>query len=102
MATPESKVKAKVKALLKHHEAYQFWPVQMGYGAATLDCLGCHAGRFFAVETKAPGKKLTVRQEDTASKMREAQGVVFVVGEKLLDSGTYSGMTELEKWLKNV
>lgn len=100
MATPEGKVKAKVKALLTKYGAYQFWPVQTGYGAATLDCLGTHDGIFLSIETKAPGKKLTPRQEDTALRMREAGGIVFIVGERLLPGGTYSGMTELETWLR--
>lgn len=99
MSTPESKVKNKVKALLKKYDAYQFWPVQTGYGAATLDCLGCHNGRFFSVETKAPGKKLTVRQRDTIERMQGADAKVFVVGEKLKEDGEYSGMRELELWL---
>ena len=100
MATPEGKVKNKVKALLKAHGCYQFWPVQTGYGSPTLDCLGCHTGDFFAVETKAPGKKLTPRQKDTATNIRDAWGVVFVVGERQLADGTYSGMADLEAWLQ--
>jgi hypothetical protein len=100
MSTPEGKVKTKVKALLKEYDAYQFWPVQTGYGAATLDCLGCHDSAFFSVETKAPGKKLTPRQDDTRDRMLAALGKVFVVGEQLLDDGTYSGMKELETWLR--
>ena len=99
MATPEGKVKAKVKRLLQQYDCYQFWPVQSGYGAPTLDCIGCHNGWFFSVETKAPGKRLTPRQELTKSDMEEAHGQVFVVGEKLLSDGTYSGMGELEAWL---
>ena len=99
MATPEGKVKAKVKRLLQQYDCYQFWPVQSGYGAPTLDCLGCHNGWFFSVETKAPGKRLTPRQELTKSDMEEANGQVFVVGEKLMTDGTYSGLGELEAWL---
>lgn len=99
MATPEGKVKDKVKRLLKKYGCYQFWPVQTGYGAPTLDCIGCHCGLFFSVETKAPGKHPTPRQRLTMDDMRDAQAAVFVIGEKLLDDGTYSGMGELEAWL---
>ena len=28
-----------------------------------MDFLGCYRGRFFAIETKAPGKKPTLRQD---------------------------------------
>lgn len=92
--TPESKVKAQVKSLLKAHKAYQFWPVQTGFGSPTLDCLGTHAGRFFAVETKAPGKKPTVRQQVTADEIRLAGGKVFIIDGPL-------GLMELAAWLSS-
>ena len=81
MATPEGKVKAKLKARLKSlpEPLYQFWPVQQGLGAVTLDCLFCYKGCFHAIETKAPGKHLTPRQEMVANAIREAGGVVFQV-----------------------
>ena len=118
--TPEGKVKDRVKRLLKKYNCYQFWPVQTGYGAPTLDCIGCHAGFFFSIETKAPGKHLTPRQSLTKEDMEEADARVFVIGEKRLYKkgepkvGTgklpegkeppapkdiYSGMDELESWL---
>ena len=79
MATPEGAVKRKVKALLKDYKVYQFWPVQTGYGAPTLDCLGGHRGVAFAIETKAPGKKLTKRQLKTRDEMEAAGYTVFVI-----------------------
>lgn len=118
MATPEGKVKDQVKKLLKAHDCYQHWPVQTGYGAACLDCHACHIGRYFAVETKAPGKKLTPRQEATKADVEAADGEVFIVGEKIVHrkgdtildrrtgetyvtrSDVYSGMEELEAWLE--
>jgi hypothetical protein len=78
--TPEGKVKAKVKkALNALPRCYSFMPVQMGMGAATLDYLCCINGRFVAIETKAPGKKLTPRQELTQTTIQEAGGFVFVI-----------------------
>jgi hypothetical protein len=77
--TPEGKVKEKVKKLLKGYGAYQHWPVSNGMGAPSLDCIGCFEGRYFAVETKAPGKKPTLRQEVTIGEIRAARGLVFVV-----------------------
>ena len=35
MRGPEAKVKDAIKTYLKEIGAYQFWPVQTGYGAAT-------------------------------------------------------------------
>lgn len=100
--TPEGKVKAKVKKMLKEHNAYQFWPVQTGYGAATLDCIGCHEGIFFAIETKAPGKHMTARQNNTAHAMRQAGAVVFCIGEYIEDyhEFVYSELDALYKWLQ--
>lgn len=116
MATPEGKVKDRVKRLLKKYGCYQFWPVQTGYGAPTLDCIGCHCGLFFGIETKAPGKHPTPRQLLTMEDMRAAQGTVFVIGEykrgdtvrvakrgsghkDIMIEEEYSGLGELEAWL---
>ena len=79
--TPEGKVKAKVNKMLAKYESevYRFMPVQMGMGAPSLDYLICAGGRFVAVETKVPGKKLTPRQEQTAHAMECAGARVVVV-----------------------
>jgi hypothetical protein len=80
MSTPEHKVKAKLKrALDKLPCIYSFRPMQNGMGAPSLDVLICAGGWFIAIETKAPGKKPTPRQEQTIAKMRAAHGLVFVV-----------------------
>jgi hypothetical protein len=77
--TPEGKVKAKVKALLKQWGAYYHMPVQNGMGEPTLDFIACLNGRFIAIETKAPGKKPTKRQEVTMTQMGASGAFVFVV-----------------------
>ena len=81
MATPEGKVKARLKARLKTLPSpfYQFWPVQSGMGASTLDMLGCYKGRFVTVETKALGKCLTPRQLFVMDQMERAGALAFVV-----------------------
>ena len=99
MSTPEGKVKARVKKILKIAGAYQHWPVQTGYGAACLDCHGCYNGIYFAIETKAPGKHPTPRQEITMEDVRNAGGYVLVVGESY-DDLVYSGEMELVEWLE--
>jgi hypothetical protein len=60
----EDKVKKALKAVLKGWGCYQFWPVQSGIGAHTVDCLACipikvtkemagtTLGVFVAIETK--------------------------------------------------
>ena len=77
--TPEGKVKRKVKAVLKKHDAYQFWPVQTGYGVSTVDCLACVHGKFIAIETKAPGKSPTYRQQTTLDTVEIAKGIAMVI-----------------------
>ena len=89
MATPEGRVKAKVKRRLKAEfgkHCWSFMPVQTGYGSPALDFLLCVYGWFVAIETKAPGKKPTPLQETTIELMRAAGAMVFVVdGDESLD-----------------
>lgn len=77
--TPEGKIKDRVKAAIKKYGGYQFWPVQSGYGASTLDCFACIYGSWFVIETKAPGGKLTPRQVTTVEAMRAAGALVLVI-----------------------
>jgi len=79
--TPEGRVKAKLNRALKPLEpwVWRFMPVQNGMGAPGLDYFLCVNGRFVAIETKAPGKKLTPRQETTKAKIIAAGGTVLVV-----------------------
>ena len=91
--TPEGRVKAKVKRVLGKPGIYHHMPVQNGMGKPSLDFIGCAYGNFFAIETKAPGKKPTERQEITIAEIRAAGGKVFVI-----DGDT----TELESWLTHI
>ena len=79
MLTPEGKVKKEIKAFLDSIGAYSHWPVQMGYGARTVDCLSCVRGKFLAIEVKREkGGKLTVNQEITLRRVAEARGLWVV------------------------
>jgi hypothetical protein len=91
--TPEGRVKRKVSELLKETE--ELWydmPVPGGFGKSTLDYIGCHRGRFFSIETKAPGKKPTPRQKQIISIMERAGAKVFVID---------GDLTELKDWLNH-
>lgn len=78
--TPEGKVKAAVKAVLKKLKAYQHWPVPTGYGTPTVDCLACAYGVFFAIECKRPGvRKGTQNQQKTLAEVREAGGIALLI-----------------------
>jgi hypothetical protein len=78
--TPEGKVKAMVKRRLDAlPKLYRFMPVQNGMGKPGLDFFLCAGGWFIAIETTAPGGKLTPRQETTKAEIEAADGLVFVV-----------------------
>ena len=75
----EKDVKKLVSKLLKKYGAYYHMPVQNGMGMPTLDYIGCFKGKFFGIETKAPGKHPTPRQEITIGHMKQAGAMVFVI-----------------------
>ena len=94
-ATPEAKIKAKVTKLLQQVTDLYYWmPVPSGYGASTLDYVGCYRGLYFSIETKAPGKHPTARQSLVIGSIHRAGGKVFVI-----DS---DNLSELEDWLYEV
>ncbi len=76
--TPEGWVKKIVKEMLDlHPRAYYHMPVQNGMGSPTLDFICCIDGRYVAIETKAPGKRMTARQEQTAAQIAAGGGEVI-------------------------
>src|SRR6187455_904676 len=78
--TPEGKVKGQVRSLLAEYQGiYTYWPVPSGYGKTNLDVLGCYRGRFFLIETKAAGKKPTLRQVEEIQAVDAAMGRTFVI-----------------------
>ena len=91
--TPEGKVKAAIKRVLKELGAYQHWPVQNGMGAPCLDVHGCWLGIYFAIEAKRPGGVPTPRQEETIKKIAAAEGVVMVIS-------SVEGANSIPEWLR--
>ncbi len=78
--TPEGRTKKALKKFLAEQGIYQFWPVQNGFGQATVDCLACCDGKFLAIETKRAGVKTpTDRQALTLATIKEAGGRSYVV-----------------------
>ena len=80
MRGPEAKVKDAIKTYLKEIGAYQFWPVQTGYGAATVDVLVCWRGLFVAIEVKRHDTKPqpTARQKAVMQEVAAAGGATQV------------------------
>jgi hypothetical protein len=80
VATPEKKVKDKVKQILSTYPVWYFMPSMTGFGRAGVpDFVGCINGLFFTVETKAKGGKPTRLQEIEMRDIRASGGTCFVV-----------------------
>lgn len=94
--TPEGKTKALVVTLLKDERVYHFFPATHGYGRSGIaDIVACVAGKFLAIECKAPGKKPTALQLREIDRVRLAGGTAVVVS----DEGS---LEALRRWLKNL
>lgn len=79
MLTPEGRVKKQLRAVLDEIGVYYFMPATGGYGRSGVpDIVGCAAGKFFAIECKAPGGKVTALQHREINKIIMEQGVAFV------------------------
>lgn len=81
-ATPEAKVKAKVREILKQNGVYYAMPIGTGYGNSGVpDFLCCISGLFVAIEAKANGNKPTALQEKNMRDIRASGGIAMVVDE---------------------
>jgi pantoate kinase len=80
--TPEAKVKAKIKAILKEHNIYYAMPMGTGYGNSGVpDFLCCVHGYFIAIEAKAGKGTTTALQEKNLTNVRNSGGVALVINE---------------------
>lgn len=75
----EKHIKQAVKKRLNELGCYHYWPVPMGIGAVTIDCLACLNGRFIGIETKKPGGKPTPLQILTMNAIEDAGGTVLLI-----------------------
>ena len=92
MATPESKVKDKVKKLLAENGAYFFMPATHGFGSSGHpDVVACLDGCFIGVECKADGKKPTDLQVKRLRELSSAGGFAVLVD--------LAGIPEFEQFL---
>jgi hypothetical protein len=84
--TPEAKVKAKIKAILKAHGAYYAMPIGTGLGNSGVpDFLVCHNGKFLGIEAKAGKGKTTALQEKNLRDIDRAGGLTLVITEENID-----------------
>jgi pantoate kinase len=84
--TPEAKVKAKIKAVLKAHNIYYAMPIGTGYGNSGVpDFLCCINGRFVAIEAKAGRGQATALQLKNLQAITDAGGCSCIINESNLD-----------------
>lgn len=80
--TPESKVKEKIKAILKERGAYYCMPRGTAIGRSGIpDFLCCYRGFFFGIEAKAGKNTPTALQEQEIQAIRDAGGLAAVINE---------------------
>lgn len=92
-ATPEAKVKNKIKAILKSHNVYYAMPMGTGFGNAGVpDFLCCVNGKFVAIEAKAGKGTTTALQEKNLRHIHRCGGDAWVVNEE--------NLTHLEEFVK--
>lgn len=96
-ATPEAKVKAKIKKILDEHEVYYAMPVGSGYGRSGVpDFLCCVEGKFLAIEAKATDKdKPTALQVREMKRIEMSGGLAVVIHEGNI--GLLAGFITLRK-----
>jgi pantoate kinase len=86
-ATPESKVKAHIKAVLKKHNVYFIMPIGTGYGNSGVpDFLCCIDGKFLAIEAKAGSNKPTALQNKHLNDIKDTGGIAMVINDANIDS----------------
>jgi pantoate kinase len=84
--TPEAKVKAKIKAILKEHNVYYAMPIGTGYGNSGVpDFLCCVNGKFVAIEAKAGKGVATALQLKNLSEINKAGGYTCIINETNLN-----------------
>ena len=96
-ATPEAKVKKKVKEILDQMGVYHFSPMQNGMGRAGIpDIIGCLEGQFLGIECKAGKGTTTALQERELTRIQNAGGYALVVNEENINQ-----LWEIKEWLTN-
>jgi Holliday junction resolvase len=85
-ATPESKVKKRVREMLDKLGIYHFMPPANGFGRAGIpDIIACMDGHFIAIECKAGSGKTTALQDLELSRIHNAGGTTYIARESNID-----------------
>ena len=87
MATPENKVKKRVKKILDDLGAYHFSPMMDGYGRSGVpDIIACYKGKFIGIECKAGDNNPTLLQLRNIEDIKRNNGLAIVVNEGNIES----------------
>ena len=98
--TPEAKVKANIKEVLKMERVYYAMPIGTGWGNSGVpDFLCCVNGRFLGIEAKANGNKPTELQKKNLMDIELSGGYTAVINENASD---LQYLVELIKQLKDL
>lgn len=81
--TPEGKVKARIKKILKDYDVWYFMPVPSGYGGKSgiPDFVCLAKGQSIYIEAKAGDKRPTPLQDETMKEIRRHGGWALCVNE---------------------
>ena len=86
-ATPEAKVKTKIKAILAKHRVYYVMPIGTMYGNSGVpDFVCCVGGYFLAIEAKAGKGTTTALQDKNIRLIHEAGGRAVVINENNINN----------------
>lgn len=95
MATPEKKVKDKIKKYLNELGCYYAMPATGGYGSSGVpDFLVCYKGKFVGIEAKANGNRPTALQLRHLENIEASKGYSYIIDDTNVD--------ELPKLLKGI
>ena len=82
MATPENRVKAVIKDILRSNNIYYAMPMGTGYGKSGVpDFLCCVNGHFLAIEAKAGKGTTTALQDREIATIKAAGGAALIINE---------------------
>jgi Holliday junction resolvase len=85
-ATPESKVKKRVREMLDALGIYHFMPPANGFGRAGIpDIIACMDGHFIAIECKAGKGTTTALQDRELDRIHNAGGTTYIARESNID-----------------
>lgn len=95
-ATPEVKIKKRIRDVLNKHNVYYAMPIGTGYGNSGVpDFLCCVEGKFLAIEAKAGNNQPTALQLKNLKSIQEGGGVTMVINDANIDS--FDGFISLLK-----